>query len=140
MNRPLISSRQQTPLAMPIISEDGYIRLLPSQLKAVRLIHLISGLDEYPAETTSCGAMPTAITGYTEWISHTVPAITIGWDWQMQTPVFFERISEPRSNIMLKAAGSDIGPAKTAAWIEAYIDSLDWEKSVLDCIGLRYSG
>lgn len=131
------SGSKETALIMPPVSEDGYIRLIPSQLKIVRLIHLISGLDEH---AESRDATPTVITGYTEWISQTVPAITIGWDWQMQSPTSLKRISEPRSNVMLRLGGMDMGPEKTAARIETYIDSMEWQRSALDCIGRRYSG
>lgn len=131
------------PFNFPVISEDGYIRLSFPKLEAIRLIHMISGLDEYAPEIVSAGAISTAITGYTEWISNTSPAITIGWDWQLETissPVSLKRISEPRSNIMLEDAGKrDMGPVKTAALLEIIIDTLDWQIAVMDHIDLRYS-
>ncbi|OYV71357.1 MAG: hypothetical protein B7Z67_01060 [Acidiphilium sp. 21-60-14] len=120
MNTPRFPSQQDAsmPFSFPVISEDGYIRLSFPELEAIRLIHMTSGLDEYAPEIVSAGAISTSITGYTEWISNTSPAITIGWDWQLETicnPVSLKRISEPRSNIMLEDAGKrDMGPLKTA--------------------------
>lgn len=144
MNRFPPSSQSNTASAfkMPAVSEDGYIRLGFSRLESVNLVHLISGLEEESPGNTACGATSTAIIGYTEWISNTVPAITLGWDWQMETsgnPVSLRRISEPRSNIMLKTGNRDMGPARTAALLEIYIDGLGWEDDVLKYIDHRYS-
>lgn len=130
--------------SMPTLSEDGYIRLSFSRLETIRLMHLISGLDEDAPETVSSGAMSTTITGYTEWISCTTPIITIGWDWLMETfgaPLTLIRIGEPRSNIMLEDSGKlELGPIKTAALLEVFIDALDWQMEVLEHIDLRYAG
>jgi hypothetical protein len=121
-------------LITPKLSNDGYIRLSFVEIQAIGLTHLISELDQ-DAPTLRCdGAMATAITGYTEWISTTKPVITIGWDWQMDAPgkhVQLRRINEPRSNLMLCDADQvDAGPEKTIAALERLIDVLDWQSCV----------
>ena len=60
------------------LSPDGYVRLTLDQFQAIALRHLWSGLD--PEDTTSIheGAVSTHITGYTEWVSETVPRLPLG--------------------------------------------------------------
>ena len=117
---------------------DGYIRLPFTEVKKLFLIHLISGVDQDVPTITSHGAVPTAITGYTEWVSNSAPAITIGWDWQMHALdhcVQLKSLSEPRSNLMLQSVNfSDVGHLKTATLLEAFIDGLSWESEVLKYI------
>lgn len=125
------------------VSNDGYIRLSFVDLQTISLIHLISGLDEDSPTTIPGGATPTEIMGYTEWVSSTAPAITIGWDWQMDADhnhILLRKISEPRNNIMLQdSTGMDVGPAKTLILLEAFIDALDWSIEVRNHIDIRYS-
>ncbi len=128
--------------SMLTVSDDGYIRLSFAELQAVCLTHLISGLDEEPPETITDGATPTEIVGYTEWLSNTMPSITIGWDWQLDVThndTALRKISEPRSNIMVRdSTGMDIGPARTAVLLDALIDVLDWTTVVRNHINVRY--
>lgn len=132
-----------TTATMLTVSMDGYIRLSFAELQGVHLIHLISGLDEDSPAELSGGAILLAITGYTEWVSNTLPAITIGWDWQMEVVhdhVRLCRISEPRSNIMLQDAGRlDVGTEKTVALLEAFIDALNWQVDAQMHIDTRYT-
>ena len=125
------------------VSEDGYIRLSFAELQAVHLSHLISGLDEDTPAASFDGATSTAIRGYTEWVSHLTPALTIGWDWQMEAAhhyVLLRRIGEPRSNIMLlNAYRKDLSQLKTDALLEAFVDSLKWQTEVKEHIGNRYT-
>jgi len=44
---------------------------------------LYFGMDDDRSVTSGLGASATSITGFTEWISHGIPAITIGWDWEL---------------------------------------------------------
>lgn len=145
MKRFTIPSRQRDSLTTANIlnvSMDGYIRLSFAELQTVHLIHLISGLDEDSPAELSGGAILLAITGYTEWVSNTLPAITIGWDWQMDVVhghVRLRRVSEPRSNIMLQAASRlDVGAEKTVALLEAFIDALNWQVDTHKHIDTRY--
>lgn len=146
MNQHTTSSRRldfSATFSMLAVSDDGYIRLSFAELQTVSLIHLISGLDEESPTTIPGGAMPTEIMGYTEWVSNSVPTITIGWDWQIDADhnrILLRKISEPRSNIMLQdSTGMDVGPAKTLILLEALIDALDWSIEVRSHIDIRYS-
>lgn len=125
------------------VSEDGYIRLLFAELQVVHLFHLISGLDEETPTASFDGATSTAIRGYTEWVSHLTPAITIGWDWQMEADhhyILLRRIGEPRSNIMLLDANrKDFTQLKMVALLEAFVDALKWQTEVREHIGNRYT-
>ncbi|MEO6147893.1 MAG: DUF4902 domain-containing protein [Sulfuriferula sp.] len=129
-------------ISMLSVSADGYIRLSFAKLQSLTLVHLISGLDENSTASIYSGAIPTEITGYTEWVNTTTPAITIGWDWQMhadQDRTLLHRISAPRSNLMLQdSLGIDVGPAKTTVILEALVNELDWSNIVRNHIGLRY--
>lgn len=128
---------------MLTISSDGYIRLLPSQLDLLQLDHLVSGLDEDAPPCASGAAMPTSITGYTEWVTAGVPAVTIGWDWKMASSsasLALSMLFEPRSNVMLlDNLRLDIGPEMTAAVLADWINKRDWQSTVAQYIQQRYN-
>lgn len=124
------------------ISTDGYIRLSLAQIQAIELSHLITGLDE-DAPTQHCtGAIHTAITGYTEWISAGSPALTLGWDWQMeagQDLLCLKRVGAPRSNIMLlDGERRDLGHEASGRLLAALVDALVWQDHALHHIRHRY--
>jgi hypothetical protein len=123
-------------------SDTGYIRLSYAELQEIRLVHLVSGVDEDGPEVSADGAMPTAITGYTEWVAADSPVVSIGWDWQMQadeSEVQLTRVGGASSNVMLQSAGrADLGHAKTALLLEALIDDLVWQPETLDYVIVRY--
>jgi hypothetical protein len=128
---------------MRSISSDGYVRLSMQQLQATQFTHLISGMDEDSPMPVSSGALATAITGYTEWISEGNPALTVGWDWQLGAIIpgtTLRRVSEPRSNILLlDAASADHTPAASEKLLGAHIDTLDWQQVVQDYLNQRYT-
>lgn len=81
--------------------------------------------------------------GYTELVSVTTPALTIGWDWQLRILLHgcqqYARLGAPRSNIMLvDVKQQDLGPRKTIALLEALIDSHAWRQDCHDHICARY--
>src|SRR5437773_634210 len=120
------------------VSEDGYIRLSFPEMQHIDLRHLITGLDEDTPPTCSGDAQLTTITGYTEWITTTVPAVTIGWDWQLDTALNrlrLRRVNQPRSNLMLQDIHqTDLGPVKTGAMLEVFVDQLNWQAHVQEHI------
>jgi hypothetical protein len=120
----------------------GYIRLSYSQLQDIRLIHLVSGVDENEPGAFTDGAVPTAITGYTEWVGAGSPVVSIGWDWQMladHSQVQLTRVGGASSNIMLQSAShTDLGHTKTALLLETLIDSLFWQPATLEYVSVRY--
>lgn len=131
--------RDFTLISMAILSEDGYVRLTFEAFCNLPLFHLLSGLDEDNPASSSEGAVVTVISGYTEWISGTEPAITLGWDWQLANSrgsAHCVRISDPRSNVMLlDAQQHDLGSAKTARLLKTMIDQLSWHDTVITSIG-----
>jgi Domain of unknown function (DUF4902) len=126
------------------ISTDGYMRLTFEELQGIPLVHLISGLDEDNPVLLQEGATFAELTGYTEWVSITSPAISIGWDWMLQSSqagaACYTRVSKPRSNLMLvDAQRRDLGPDRTATLIEKVVDKLNWHIVVQDYISTRYA-
>ena len=123
--------------------DTGYIRMSYKQLQKISLTHLVSGVDEDCPESAADSASLTAITGYTEWVSKGGLIITVGWDWRMmpdENSLRLRRLSEPSSNLMLQdAEGSDLGPNKTAALLETFIDGFNWQSETLQYINIRYS-
>lgn len=122
--------------------DTGYIRLSYAELEEVDLVHLISGVDEDGPAACADGAVPTAITGYTEWVGAGSPVVSIGWDWQMcadHSQVQLTRVGGASSNVMLQsAARDDLGHVKTGLLLEALIDSLEWQPATLDYVSVRY--
>lgn len=123
--------------------QDGQIRLSIPELTLVRLVHLISGMDEDIPECIQSGAVASAITGYTEWVSTDVPTITIGWDWQIQTlnnQVCLKRLGEPRSNLILQDnIGVDLGQQNADRILSDWVDAMEWKDEILHYINGRYT-
>ncbi|GLS05605.1 hypothetical protein GCM10007860_27620 [Chitiniphilus shinanonensis] len=124
-------------------SEDGLIHLSIDELLSLRLQHLLSGLDhEAATERDVCGGM-SYICGYTEWVSMTQPAVSLGWDWCIR-PVFrgsaLARVGEVRSNVCLVNEGGN-----AASWernLEALamvVDALPWKEMVPAVIKQHYN-
>lgn len=121
------------------LSQDGHVRLRFDVLKKVNLIHLISGFDldgNTPLEAS--GARLSPICGFTEWISDTRPALTLGWDWEFaarEGRLQCTRLDDPRSNIMLyDAQREDLGMLQTARLLGELVDDLDWQDPVMAMI------
>jgi uncharacterized protein DUF4902 len=119
--------------ALLVMSSDGYLRLTLSALRSLGLRHLFSGLDE-DRESRSrkpAGASLASILGFTEWVTDTTPAVSLGWDWRLNTlgrRPRYVRDSEVRSNVMLIEPGlGDLGDAATSATLAAAIDAMSWE-------------
>jgi hypothetical protein len=120
------------PGAVLAVSGDGYIRLPCHRVSEVELVHLLSGAD--PELSLHAGPTATSMTGFTEWLSAGCPAITLGWDWKMDTsgrPGQLRRLNWPRSNLMLcDPARKDVGPDETARLLAQMIDTLEWQAAV----------
>ena len=131
--------------AQLVVSPDGYVRLTATALRAIPLTHLLSELDAdvgLPPSTAS-GACVASIVGYTEWASQTTPALSLGWDWRIETTagrVRYEREGEVRSNVMLvDARRRDLGAMATSVLLCVAVDVLGWEKVVDHYISNRYA-
>ena len=137
------------------LSSDGLLRLSIGELLSLPIQHLMSGVDAETALhrvqlTQACGR-PTQISGYTEWVTASVPAVSIGWDWQLQLqpapqwwsqpllaqpPFCWARLGPPRTNIMLVyAAGGDTGWHKNLALLGTVVDALPWQDRLQRAVG-----
>lgn len=126
-----------------VVSRDGYLRLTLSAFRAIVLRHLFSGLDQDSESSThAAGASEASILGFTEWVSDTTPAVSLGWDWRLNTlggRPRYVRDSEVRSNVMLIEPGlGDLGDLATSATLSAAIDALAWEAETGQYISNRY--
>lgn len=125
------------------LCDDGYVRLTRDTLLAIPLVHLLSGLDEDHSNIQQADGRPTRIAGYTEWLSVTKPAITIGWDWALDVftgRVRYTRLGDPCSNLMLvDAEGGDLGPVQTTVLLTTTLDALAWQAAVHEALARRYT-
>lgn len=134
---------QSARVPMIILSEDGYVRLTLETFSVTPLVHLVSGLDEDSPIPSQEGGILARISGYTEWVSATMPIITLGWDWWLdvsQGQTAYVRLGAPRCNVMLvDAMQRDLGPAMTSMLLETAIDALAWHEEVHKHIVSRYA-
>jgi hypothetical protein len=115
------------------VSADGYVRLTRTRLRQLSLVHLLSGLDlEGEPCCRGSGACVTNITGFTEWVTQTEPALSIGWYWQLDAlQRTYQRVAYPYSNIMMiDGHRRDFGHQTTAILLGGEIDSLPWQTVV----------
>ncbi|PNS08163.1 DUF4902 domain-containing protein [Solilutibacter silvestris] len=129
---------------MMILDQDGYVKLYLRNFRGIRMEHFVSGLEEDAHEKTPMeGASVSTIEGYTEWVSTSVPVISLGWDWifdPMRIPSMLVRQNSLRTNVMfLDNDGAEVGPFKTAVLLEAVLECFGWQETVLDAIENRYA-
>ena len=125
------------------VSPDGLLRLSIDELLSLPIEHLISGLDgpEHGPLARVCGS-ETVISGYTEWVSTSFPAVSIGWDWELQLlwhdrPFAWRRLGQPRTNVMLVyAAGGDTGWARNLELLSTVVDALPWQDRLVRAVGI----
>ncbi|GAA5785360.1 DUF4902 domain-containing protein [Chitiniphilus shinanonensis] len=123
-------------------SEDGLIHLSIDELLSLRLLHLLSGLDHEAGERDVCGSM-SQIRGYTEWVSTTQPAVSLGWDWCIR-PVFqglaLLRVGEVRSNVCLVNESGHAAPwQRNLEALAMVADALPWKETVPAVIQQHYN-
>lgn len=128
---------------MITLSADSFIRVPLSSLLDISLIHLLSALDETSPDSTPYDTNICTISGYTEWITATTPAITIGWDWEQtirNSVSNYVRVGNPRSNLMLlDARERDLGYSASACLLGSLIDTFLWQEEVNQAINARYT-
>ncbi len=134
MNRPIDHT--------PHDAGDGLVRLSLAQLRALRLRHLLSGLDEAPEQPTRCGA-PASLRGYTEWIGTDGTPVTLGWDWQFESgpgDARCVRVGQPFSNLVLvDDAGIEVDWSTNLRELAALIDGLSWSGVISEAVSSRYA-
>lgn len=116
------------------VSTDGLVRLTLEELLSLPICHLVSGVDADDSSThASCGS-PTTISGFTEWISRTDPAVTLGWDWRLVSKSgapFWTRLGAPRTNVLLIGTdGVEKTWAQSLVQVGTMVDALPWTDMV----------
>lgn len=114
------------------------MRLRIELLYSIQVVHLITGVDEDNISSFLAGATLTTITGFTEWVSTTIPVITLGWDWKLTTvsgQPNCVQASDVRSNVMVvDAQRRDLGSVETAKRLSARIGQLRWHDEIIKAI------
>lgn len=117
---------------MPVYSSDGYLHLPRQRLECISLRHLVSGMDDEPADTGAHCGSAALLSGYTEWVSPVEPALSIGWDWAWQsTPVGSGIVRQglPRTNLLLVSDAQEPLPVEeTLEVLARFIDTIDWQQ------------
>lgn len=125
------------------VSADGYIRLTDESIFGLAYSHLLSGLDEEVTDFAGEGAVSSEISGYTEWVSQTVPVITLGWDWFLACTngePHLLRVGKPSSNVMaIDCKGQNLGYDATLNLLCSLVDTMDWQSVVIRHIKQRYA-
>lgn len=81
--------------------------------------------------------IPASVAGFSEWVSDTSPAISIGWGWFVHNESRRILLAPDgvRSNTMLvDAAGYDLGPLKTSSLFCLWLEELEWQSSVNEAL------
>ncbi len=143
MKQPHCALAQQAVSASLNLSEDGYVRMTLLELKCIPMHHLCSGLDEGHPGSSAEGASTTELRGYTEWVSQTRPALSVGWDWQfnvMDGTPHCVLIGQPYSNVMLQdGRRGDLGQEATIALLALWTETLGWQEVTKSHITQRYA-
>lgn len=116
------------------VSESGQVRATVDDLLSVYFFHHFSGLDiEVGDPSKGCGR-PTAISGFTEWVGHSLFQISIGWDWHLEVEgdiVRLMRADCPRTNVQLiNSDGRDFAWEQNLQILGTIVDALPWAISV----------
>ena len=121
---------------------DGLLHLRQAQLDALRLVHLMSGMDddEAPPGHAACGRQA-PLSGYTEWICPEAATLTLGWDWQLLPGMGgpqVARLGLPRTNIQVLDDGLRPLPWERNLHVLAeYIDRIDWGPPAFEAVCQR---
>lgn len=125
------------------IDKDGYIRIEQHALRSLQFVHLVSGSDEDappPGHWVRVGA---GATGHTEWVTITIPAVSIGWEWAVddagRDPIP-QRVGHPYGNVMIvDEQGQDVGAERSAHLLDDLADRLAWQAEIMAIIGCGHA-
>ncbi|RYF80382.1 MAG: DUF4902 domain-containing protein [Comamonadaceae bacterium] len=118
-------------------SERGLLCMRQSDLSALQLVHLLSGMDDDEAQEGVCGGA-TTLSGYTEWVSPQAATLTLGWDWQLASGAgqpSVKRLGLPRTNIQVVDGVMRPLPWEVSLQVLAeYIDRLEWASPAFEAV------
>jgi hypothetical protein len=120
-------------MQIPAISRDGYIRLSLEHLSQLPFMHLASDIDATILQDLQHQAVPALAAGYSEWISNTTPAISLGWSWfiHRRSHKLLPAPEAVRSNVMLvDVHGYDLGSTTTSFLFTTWLAMHDWQHAV----------
>jgi hypothetical protein len=126
--------RDQTPqIRQPTVSPDGYIRLPFNHFSEMEFVHLTSDFDPDFLVELNIQAVPAITAGFSEWVSTTQPAISLGWGWFVHNRSRRLLVAPDviRSNVMLiDVRGYDLGAAVTSSIFNTWLSIHDWQGDV----------
>lgn len=120
---------------------EGLLCMRRSDLDALQLTHLLSGMDDEDAGIDGCGRA-TTLSGYTEWVSPQAATLTLGWDWELADGAGAPRVKRlglPRTNIQVLD-----GVMRPLPWDDSlrvladYIDSIEWASPAFEAVCQRH--
>jgi len=126
---------------MNLQTSDGLLRMRRSELDALQLTHLLSGMDDEESGVGGCGCA-TTLSGYTEWVSPQAATLTLGWDWQLEAGAGEPRVTRlglPRTNIQVLD-----GVMRPLPWDDSlqvladFIDSIEWASPAFEAVCQRH--
>jgi hypothetical protein len=121
-------------VTMPVMSLDGYIRISLKSLSTLPFVHLSSGSDSDFFLELVAQTIPTGLAGFSECMSDTTPAISLGWAWYVHSDSNRLLLAPEavRSNVMLiDSYGYDVGTAMTSGLLGAWLTIFNWQEWVL---------
>jgi hypothetical protein len=124
---------------MPTVSHDGYIRMSLKHLSELPFVHLASDIDPAILEELQMQTVPARAAGYSEWVSDTTPAISLGWSWfvHSQSRQLLPAPEAVRSNVMLvDVRGYDLGQTATSLLFGTWLATHDWQHEVCNAIDI----
>jgi hypothetical protein len=125
---------------MNSLSKDNLIRMSYSELAAIQLEHMYSCRDTDLLDELQNRGIAAEEAGFTEWVSLTDPAVSIGFCWYlvMGDSGRIKIVPEPvRANVMIVSSlGYDISNDNDAA-LRSILDTLAWEDCVRGATGKK---
>jgi len=125
------------------LSKDGYIRLNEEMLRSIDYNHFSSGLYEEPLNRECINDTQSELVGYAEWVSKTIPKMSIGWDWLFDYKRYqpsYAMVGLPYSNIILQDKnGKDLESEMSLKILASFINSWDWMSGLNSFITQKYS-
>jgi hypothetical protein len=125
-------------------TSEGLVHLTLEELRSLSIVHHASGVDDdIQTRVGSCGRA-THISGFTEWMTESIPGITLGWDWCLQVEgqeVLWQRLGMPRTNVWLMDHNSS--PPNWASSLEQLarvVDALPWTEVVPKALNALHRG
>lgn len=117
---------------------DFFVRLSAAELRDLPLAHKESAVDVDDGEARlsnsgEAASLLPSVRGYTEWIGHGRPDVSIGWDWTVRytSALMLDRHSV-RTNVMLvDDRGVDCGQRQTVEAVIGAISRCPWQPVVL---------